>query len=427
MMLPHLATRLYNTPLLIQRAKLDAILTVLGDRVGWTGPQALVPTPAPRALPDAAPGIALISVHGSLVRRSLGVEAVSGLTAYTDIAQQIGLALADPRIEGILLDVDSPGGEAGGVFELGERIRLVDAVKPIWAIAADSAFSAAYAIASGASRLIVSRTGGVGSIGVIALHVDQSLRDAQDGYRFTAIFAGDHKNDFSPHAPLTDSAAARLQTEVDRLYGLFVSHVGTMRGMNEEDVRATQAGLFFGPEAVQAGLADAEGSLDSALIEFTDYLTTKRALTRSSAALISTAHVPCLEKPQMNAPETLDATEIAQEPDDQAKETPETQDQPVHSVETPQPSEDDRIQAAMARTKADTLAVAELCQLAGQSNRIAGFLAEGASPDQVRQRLLAIRAESPEIASRIHPDAQAQATSPESGPLMKAVRRMIGQ
>ena len=129
----------------------------------------------------------------------------------------------------------------------------------------------------------------------------------------------------------------------------------------------------------------------------------------------------------MNAPETLDATDIAQEPDDQAKETPETPDQPVQAVETPEPSEADKVQAAVAQAKADTLAIAELCQLAGQPQRIAGFLAEGISSDQVRQRLLAIRAESPEIASRIHPDAQAQSTSPESGPLMKAVRRMIGQ
>ncbi|RYU55695.1 S49 family peptidase, partial [Methylolobus aquaticus] len=168
---------------------------------------------------------------GSLVRRSLAVDPASGLTSYTDIGRQLDHALGDPVIQAILLDVDSPGGEAGGAFELGERIRLASTLKPVWAVAADSAFSAAYAIACGASRLLVSRTGGVGSIGVIALHVDQSLRDAQDGYRFTAIHAGERKNDFSPHAPLSDAAAARLQTEVDRLYGLFVAHVAGLRGL----------------------------------------------------------------------------------------------------------------------------------------------------------------------------------------------------
>ena len=135
MMLPHLATRLYNTPLLIQRAKLDAILAVLGERVGWNGPEAAVPMSAPRIQADPAPGIAVIPVHGSLVRRSLGVEAASGLTSYADIARQLDQALTDPTVQGIVLDVDSPGGEAGGVFELGERVRAAGAIKPVWAVA----------------------------------------------------------------------------------------------------------------------------------------------------------------------------------------------------------------------------------------------------------------------------------------------------
>ena len=104
MMLPHLATRLYNTPLLIQRAKLDAILAVLGDRVGWKGPEAAVPVPAPRSQTESAPGIAVIPVHGSLVRRSLGVDAASGLTSYADIARQLDAALVDPAVQRMLLD-----------------------------------------------------------------------------------------------------------------------------------------------------------------------------------------------------------------------------------------------------------------------------------------------------------------------------------
>ena len=426
MMLPHLATRLYNTPLLIQRAKLDAILAVLGERVGWPVPQAQtqVPIPALRPSVEATPGIAVIPVHGSLVRRSLGVEAASGLTSYADIARQLDLALVDPGAQGILLDVDSPGGEAGGVFELGERVRAVNAVKPVWAVAADSAFSAAYAIVCGASRVIVSRTGGVGSIGVIALHVDQSLRDAQDGYRFTAIFAGDCKNDFSPHAPLSDTAASRLQAEVDRLYGLFVAHVAGLRGLSEDAVRATEAGLFFGPEAVQSGLADAEGGLETALLEMTDFLAPPR-LTGGPVTRVM-ASSPVLETLAMNAPEHSETSE---------QDPTLIPDQPTGGTgdESPQPAEPNQSNPGPADPaatapdgRAEALAIAELCQLAGQSHRIVGFLAEGATPDQVRRVLLTSRAESPEIASRLNPDAPAQEASPEHGPLMRAVRRMIG-
>ncbi|RYU56358.1 S49 family peptidase [Methylolobus aquaticus] len=426
MMLPHLATRLYDTPLLIQPAKLDAILSVLGDRVGWPVAEAPVPLPPPRVLAEGTPGIAVIAVHGSLVRRSLSIDPASGLTSYTDIGRQLDQALADPVIQAILLDVDSPGGEAGGAFELGERIRLASTLKPVWAVAADSAFSAAYAIACGASRLLVSRTGGVGSIGVIALHLDQSLRDAQDGYRFTAIHAGERKNDFSPHAPLSDAATARLQAEVDRLYGLFVTHVAGLRGLSEDAVRGTEAGLFFGPEAVESGLADAEGSLDSALLELTDWLAPPRLTRPSESRLIDSS--PVLETLTMNAPELPDTAEheATPGPDDPDAEN---RDEAPQTAETPESAP-----AASASTtlhpvdaRAEALAIAELCQLAGQSDRILGFLAEGATPEQVRRALLASRADSPEVASRLHPDAAAQAASPEHGPLMRAVRRMIGQ
>ena len=227
----------------------------------------------------------MIPVYGTLVRRTVGLEAASGLASYGDIAAMMDAAIADPGIDGILLEVDSPGGEAGGVFELGERIRAADAVKPVWAIASDSAFSAAYAIACAASRLTITRTGGVGSIGVIAMHVDQSVRDTQQGYRYTAITAGNHKNDFSPHEPLDQEAGARLQAEVDRLYGMFADHVAAMRKITPEAVRATQAGLYFGDEAVGAGLADAVASLDTVLTDFSRFLAARRSPWSSSQGL----------------------------------------------------------------------------------------------------------------------------------------------
>ena len=177
-MLPHLASRLFGTPLLVHRAKLDVILAVLGDRRNIQPPAADLALPGPRKLPSGTPGIAVIPVHGTLVKRTAGLDAASGLTSYTEVAAMLDSALADPQVAGILLDIDSPGGEASGSFELARRVREASAVKPVWAVANDSAYSAAYAIGSAATRLIVSETGGVGSIGVIALHIDQSVKDA---------------------------------------------------------------------------------------------------------------------------------------------------------------------------------------------------------------------------------------------------------
>ena len=115
-MLPHLASRLFGTPLLVHRAKLDVILAVLGDRLNIQPPAADLALPGPRNLPTGTPGIAVIPVHGTLVKRTAGLDAASGLTSYTEIAAMLDSTLADPQVAGTLLDIDSPGGEASGSF-----------------------------------------------------------------------------------------------------------------------------------------------------------------------------------------------------------------------------------------------------------------------------------------------------------------------
>ena len=422
MQLPHLASRLYGTPLLLARSKLDIILAVLGDRIGWPEPQSALPIPPPRGLTDAPAGIAVIPIYGTLVRRSLGLEAASGLTSYGEISAMLDVALADPGVSGILLDVDSPGGEAGGVFELAQRVRAADAVKPVWSIASDSAFSAAYAIASAASRVYVTQTAGVGSIGVIAMHVDQSVRDAKEGYRYTAITAGDQKNDFSPHEKLTNEAHARLQAEVDRLYGIFVDHVAVMRNLDPRFVRSTQAGLYFGPEAVTAGLADAQGSFDTVLTDLSSYLTARRS--RNAAAHSLTVSAP----PQLEISMKLETPDVPTAPEAQTvPPAPPAQSPAESSTDDAVVTFDDAVNTATQAARADALAIAELCQLAGQPQRIATFLAEGASESEVRRTLLASRAEGPEITSVIPHDAARKATPTEQNTLMTAVKKLIGK
>ena len=434
MLLPHLASRLYGTPLLIARSKLEVILSVLGERIGWPEPTAGLPAyPVPRSQSTSAPGIAVIPVHGTLVRRALGVEAASGMISYGEIAAMIDAAVADTAIAGILLDVDSPGGEAGGVFELGARIRAANAVKPVWAVANDSAFSAAYAIACSASRMFVTSTAGVGSIGVIAMHVDQTVRDAKDGYRYTAITAGARKNDFSPHEVLTNDAHASLQAEVSRLYEIFIDHVAQMRGIAPGLIRDTEAGLFFGPAAVAVGLADAQGTLESALLEFSTFIS-----ARDSPRLFSQrsprSESRSLPRP---VPRSITQKEIfsmsAQNQDDvlALSDAPQSAALPDQDPELALAFDAARTEAgaaAQATTQANALAVAELCQLAGHPERTATFLAEGSSEAEVRRTLLAARADSVEIASLIAPDpAASRSTQMLVNPLMAAVNKLNHQ
>lgn len=397
--LPHLAARLFGAPLLIHRPKLEVILAVLGPRIGLADRGAPLPPPALRSPPAAKAGIAVLPIHGTLVRRTGGLEAASGLTSYQDIAAQLDAAIADPEVAAIVLDIDSPGGESGGVFDLADRVRAAAQIKPVWALANDMAYSAAYAIGSAASRLMVTRTAGVGSIGVIAMHADQSVRDAQDGIRYTTVFAGARKNDLNPHEPISDEAHALLKREVDRIYGLFVDTVARHRGLSTDAVRATEAGVFFGQDAVAAGLADAIGTFDDLLADLTAALSPPA--TRAFAPP-GHLHSPRLEH-VMNEPGTPADPGLGADPD--------------RAVGAHPPMSID-----------DAQEIAELCALAGCPERIAAYLAARTPPALVRSQLLAVRASGQEINSHIAPDAaKPNPPSLHDNPLVQAARARAGK
>lgn len=412
----YLASRLFGTPLLIHRPKLDVILSVVGQRIGMADVPALPPVDMAAfqrpPLTTAPEGIAVIPIHGSLVKRSLGLETASGLTSYGEIAVMLDTALADPMVSGILLDIDSPGGEASGSFELARRVREVAAVKPVWAVANDAAYSAAYAIAASAQRLFVTETGGVGSIGVIALHVDQSVKDAKDGYRYTAITAGAHKNDYSPHEPLSDTAKNELQDEVDRLYALFTEHVAVMRGLDIASVRATEAGLYFGSNALTQGLADGVQTLDATLVEFHGFLNAKNnALIRPPSQVrgvlrAETAH----PDKELSMPETQDTSQTAV----------------TDTIDLAEAEK--RVAQAKRDVTQSAQAIAELCLLAGCPERAAEFIAAGQSQADVRRVLIdarAARSDAESIRSTITVDAGTQSLDrPEASPIVAAVKKL---
>ena len=144
--------------------------------------------------------IAVVPVLGPLAKRGSFLDSLFGFGNYEDVQARVDAATADPSIDAILLEIDSPGGEAAGAFDLADKIYAARGSKPVWAIANDSAFSAAYAIGSAADKLFLTRTGGVGSIGVlVAAHVDQSGYDEKQGVKVTTLFAGSRKNDFNAH------------------------------------------------------------------------------------------------------------------------------------------------------------------------------------------------------------------------------------
>ncbi|MBW0159480.1 S49 family peptidase [Sedimentimonas flavescens] len=393
-----IAQRVFNTALMVDPAKALAFLSGLGPRI--TGREisvegleiaaedqtaATLPArvslfgdglrrhqPGPGAHPFAVvDGIAVIEIAGTLVHRGAWIGQSSGLTSYEGIAAQLQAALADPAIRGIALDIDSFGGEVAGAFDLADRIRAARQVKPVQAFVADHALSAAYALASQADRIILPRTGAVGSIGVVAMHSDMSGALDQKGIAVTLLHAGARKLDANPYQPLPDTVRARITGELEELRQLFADTVAEGRGarLDASQALATEAAVFRGEAAVFAGLAD---EVADPVTAFRAFAAAPRGTTtpRGKGPLMTTApedHAQAPVPPAANA---------APEP------------APPAAVAPPQ------TEAATTSPEAIRAEAAEVAQVCAQAARlgvqidVAEAVAKGLKPGALRAQIL---------------------------------------
>ncbi|MCQ4257468.1 S49 family peptidase [Stutzerimonas stutzeri] len=204
----------------------------------------------------AQTGIQVVDVHGVLVSRGAHLQPCETMTSYEGLRQQLRQAVADPMVQHVVLDIDSPGGSATGAFELAADIRAMAQQKPITGVVNFGAYSGGYIIAAACTDIVVSQTSGVGSIGVIASHYDRSQMNEKLGIKVTTVYAGTHKNDLTPHEPISDQSLKVLNDLVQESYQLFVNVVADYRGLSVQQVIDTQAGLYRGKAGISAGLAD---------------------------------------------------------------------------------------------------------------------------------------------------------------------------
>lgn len=281
-MIPHIMLQAVNVPLMLLPSKAEIIQSVLAMKDG--SPQMLEgwarPLPQQNSMvgePVAIGGryaygrvgaTAVVPVIGTMVNRGAYVGADSGLVSYEGVQAQLLAAARDEKVLSILLDVESPGGAATGAFGLSEFVRKVSAEKPVYAFVNGMAASAGYAMVSGARRIYSTMDGYSGSIGVVLLHLDRSAQAEKQGVKPTLIFAGAHKADGNPYQPLSDAVQEDLQALVNRSYEMFVAAVAQGRkGLTADAIRATEARMFMGAEAVKAGLVDAVASFEDVLTD----------------------------------------------------------------------------------------------------------------------------------------------------------------
>ena len=277
MLLHQIAERVLNRPLVIHPDKATILIDVLAGRIGIAPPGVDMTLEASRftgqartpSAPRVAGGVAVVSIVGTLVNRGAWVGASSGLVSYEGIGAQLREAANDPSVHSVILDIDTGGGEAGGITTVAAQIKALAAQKRVVAMVNDTACSGGYWLASAASEIVVSETSIVGSIGVVMLHVNRAGEMQQRGLVPTLIHAGAHKVDANPFEKLPDTVRADIQAEVDSLRALFCAGVAAGRGnrLTAEQARATEARVFYGQAAIKAGLADRLGSFDAVLAE----------------------------------------------------------------------------------------------------------------------------------------------------------------
>ena len=373
-----IAARAFNTPLLVEPSKAMAFLSglgprILGRRVELADLDIDVDAHSTAALPARASilagglperlrqhgdapypvidGIAVIEISGVLIHRGGWIGQSSGQTSYEGIAAQIDAAAGDPTVRGVALEIDSFGGEVAGVFDLADRIRAIRGSKPVWAFIAEHAFSAGYALASQADRILLPRTGAVGSIGVVVMHADMSGQLDQDGMRVTLIHSGVHKVDGNPYTPLPDGVRADIQGEIDVLRFLFAETVAAGRAgrLDTDAAIATEAATYRGADAVAAGLADEVTDLAGGLTAFRQVVAHKPSLALSRAATGTTRQTITQNSPRKELA-------MAQEPDTETTLPEDADDQQMDDrgdTDVPTPSDDDDLLAPTTASEID--------------------------------------------------------------------------
>ena len=264
--LPHIAARFFDTPLLIEPGKVEALAWAMRGRLGLSvdrpdgavmeasGPGLFGEHMDPRTGYHVDRGVAVIPVRGTLVNRGAWIGSNSGLMSYEGLARQIDMVAKDDRVQAVMFDVNSFGGEATGVDDLGRMIRALE--KPTYAMIDGAGSSAAYWISAAADRVYIANSSHGGSIGVVITHASWEKALDAAGITVTHIHAGAEKVLGSPYKDLSDSAREKLQAKVDKTYRAFVEGIAEFRGLATEDVRATEAAVFDGQELVEKGLAD---------------------------------------------------------------------------------------------------------------------------------------------------------------------------
>ncbi len=212
-------------------------------------------------------GLAIVDLHG----------AIGAAIRPLEYARLLMRLREDRSVRGVLLNIDSPGGSAGGSEMITRAARRLRERKPVAAFVSTIGASGGYMLASAAEHIVAQPSALLGSIGVIAYRplVYEAL--SRIGVRMDVGKAGRLKDMLSPFREATDEEKTKEQHLLDEMYEIFVDGVARARGLAHEEARALATGeVFTASQALQHRLIDGVGDLDDAI----DWLATRTGAPR---------------------------------------------------------------------------------------------------------------------------------------------------
>lgn len=369
--------------------------------------------------------------EASRLQNGIAVVAISGMltesygwygSTYAEIRKQVAAAVADPNCKGILLKVNSPGGSTEKAFETADALAAAGKQKPIWAVCDPNCYSAAYLLASQARRLYVAPTsGGAGSIGVYAAHVEYSGMLEKEGVAVTLISAGRGKTDGNPYEPLSEAAKDKIQADVDRLYSEFVAAVATGRKMSPEKVQKLGADLYPEQQAIDAGLADSIGTYEEA------FAAMAKAVNPSLSSASALAAANSQQKGAlMDEDLKAGATAAAEEKEEEKAKRSKAKNKKAEGED----EEEDEEEEPAAKAYKASAKVVRMCGVAGvKAEGFINMLATGKPMESVLEAIINAKADASgaEISTANPAVEKMGEKSGEESPLLKAMAARGGQ
>lgn len=205
--------------------------------------------------------VAVVPFIGPAFRRANLMTEMSGATSFEVFATDFNAALSDPTVKGIVLEVDSPGGEINGTHETARMIAAARGQKPIVSYVGGMGASAAYFVASAADRVVIDAMSEIGSIGVVA----RARKNSEDG----TITITSTQSPYKRVDPGSKEGQAKIQAEIDAMANVFIDSVAEFRGVSRDKVLKDfgRGGIKIGKDAVIAGMADGLGSLEGVIAQ----------------------------------------------------------------------------------------------------------------------------------------------------------------